>query len=102
VECSAGKKVAAAFKRVKAAIRRNHGLMTASRHSIDSAAFWFIALEHCRQQQLMIEATGRPPVLVPPERARCSREHVGSDYIAWLHFQPIHDRLVQTERDMFE
>jgi Class II Aldolase and Adducin N-terminal domain len=60
VECSAGKKVAAAFKGVKAAIHRNHGLMTASRHSIDSAAFWFIALERCRQQQLMIEATGRP------------------------------------------
>jgi hypothetical protein len=62
---------------VKAAIHRNHGLLTASRHSIESAAFWFIALERCCRQQLMIEATGRPPVLVPPERARYSREHVG-------------------------
>jgi hypothetical protein len=26
----------------------------------------------------MIEATGRPPVLVPSERARYSREHVGA------------------------
>jgi hypothetical protein len=50
----------------------------------------------------MIEATGRPPVLVPPERARYSREHVGSDYIGWLHFQPIYDRLVQTSPDMFD
>jgi hypothetical protein len=50
----------------------------------------------------MIEATGRPPVLVPPERARDSREHVGSDDIGWLNFQPIYGRLVQTERDMFE
>jgi hypothetical protein len=50
----------------------------------------------------MIEATGRPPVLVPPERARYSREHVGSDYIGWLHFQPIYDRLVQTDPDMFD
>jgi hypothetical protein len=32
----------------------------------------------------MIEAAGRPPVLVPSERARYSREHVGSDYIGWL------------------
>jgi hypothetical protein len=47
----------------------------------------------------MIEATGRPPVLVPPERAR---EHADSDYIGWLHVQPIYDRLLQTERDMFE
>ena len=28
----------------------------------------------------MIEATGRPPVLVPPARARYSRAHVGSGY----------------------
>jgi ribulose-5-phosphate 4-epimerase/fuculose-1-phosphate aldolase len=84
-------KVAAAFKDVKAAIHRNHGQLTASRHSSDSAAFWFIAFERCCWQQLMIEATGRPPVLVPPERARYSREHVGSDYIGWLHFQPIYD-----------
>jgi hypothetical protein len=39
-------------------------------------------------------------VLVPPERARYSREHVGSDYISWLHFQPIYDRLVLTDPDM--
>jgi Class II Aldolase and Adducin N-terminal domain len=47
VERDAGKSVAAAFKGVKAAIHRNHGRLTASRHSIDSAAFWFIALERC-------------------------------------------------------
>jgi hypothetical protein len=34
-------------------------------------------------------------VLVPPERAR---EHAD---IGWLHFQPIYDRLLQTETDMF-
>ena len=45
----------------------------------------------------MFEATG-----VPPERARYSRERVGGDYIAWLHFQPIYDRLLQAERDMFD
>jgi hypothetical protein len=87
---------------VKAAIHRNHGLLTASRHGIGSAAFWFIALERCCRQPLRIEATSRPPVLVTPERARDSREHVGSDDIGWLHVRPIYDRLVQTERDMFE
>jgi hypothetical protein len=81
VEREAGKRAAAAFKDVKAAIHRNHGLLTASRHSIDSAAFWFIALERRCQQQLMVEASCVRPVLVPPERARYSRKHVGSDYI---------------------
>jgi ribulose-5-phosphate 4-epimerase/fuculose-1-phosphate aldolase len=102
VETDAGHKVAAAFNGVKAAIHQNHGLLTCSRHSIDAAAFWFIALERCCRQQLMIDASGVPPKLVPPDKARYSREHVGSEYIGWLHFQPIWDHLVQTQPDMFD
>ena len=101
VEVKGGNRVANAFKGVKAAIHQNHGLLTASRHSIDSAAFWFIALERCCQQQLMIDATGIKPKLVSPERARYSREHVGSDYIGWLHFQTIYDQIAQTQPDLF-
>ena len=102
VEVKGGNRVANAFKGVKAAIHQNHGLLTASRHSIDSAAFWFIALERCCQQQLMIDATGVQPKLVSPERARYSREHVGSDYIGWLHFQTIWDGLIRTQPDFLD
>jgi ribulose-5-phosphate 4-epimerase/fuculose-1-phosphate aldolase len=102
VEVKAGHKVAHAFAGVKAAIHQNHGLLTASRHSIESAAFWFIALERCCQQQLLIDASGVSPRLVTPERARYSREHVGSEYIGWLHFQAIWEQLVNTQPDMFE
>lgn len=102
VEVKAGHKVASSFKGVKAAIHQNHGLFTASRHSIEAAAFWFIALERCCQQQLLIEATGIQPRLVTPERARYSREHVGSEYIGWLHFQTIWNQLVKTQPDMFD
>ena len=102
VEVKGGNKVANAFAGVKAAIHQNHGLLTASRHSIDSAAFWFIALERCCQQQLMVEATGVTPRLVSPERSRYSREHVGSEYIGWLHFQPIYEQLAQSQPDMFD
>lgn len=102
VEEKAGLSVADYFKGVKAAIHQNHGLLTVSRHSIEAAAFWFIALERCCQQQLMVEATGRTPVLVSPERSRYSREHVGSEYIGWLHFQPIYEQLAATQPDMFD
>jgi len=101
VEEKAGLSVADYFKGVKAAIHQNHGLLTASRHSIESAAFWFIALERCCQQQLLIEATGIKPVLVTPENSRYSREHVGSEYIGWLHFQPIYEQIARTQPDMF-
>lgn len=100
VEVKAGVSVAPLFKGVRAAIHQNHGLLTVSRHSIEAAAFWFIALERCCQQQLMVEATGTKPVHVPVERARYSREHVGSEYIGWLHFQPIWEQLVATQPDM--
>ena len=102
VEVEAGHRISDAFRGVKAAIHQNHGLITASRHSIEAAAFWFIALERCCQQQLMIDATGIAPRLVPPDRARYSREHVGSEYIGWLHFQAIWDQLVATQPDMFD
>jgi ribulose-5-phosphate 4-epimerase/fuculose-1-phosphate aldolase len=98
----AGKAIAAAFGQHRAAFHRNHGLITASRHSIEDAAFWFIALERCCQVQLMVEATGRTPVLIPPERARYSHEHVGNSFIGWLHFQPIYDQLVRMHPDMFD
>jgi len=102
VEEKAGVSVCSHFKGVKAVIHQNHGLFTSSRHSIEAAAFWFIALERCCQQQLAIEATGHTPIMVPPISARYSREHVGSDYIGWLHFQAIWDQLVATQPDMFE
>lgn len=101
VEERAGTAVCDWFKGVKAAIHQNHGLLTASRHSIEAAAFWFIALERCCRQQLLVEATGHKPVMVSAERSRYSREHVGSEYIGWLHFQPIYEHLAATQPDMF-
>lgn len=102
VEENAGLSIVDHFKNVKAAIHQNHGLLTVSRHSIEAAAFWFIALERCCQQQLLIEATGSKPVMVSDQSARYSREHVGSEYIGWLHFQPIYEQLVQISPDMFD
>jgi ribulose-5-phosphate 4-epimerase/fuculose-1-phosphate aldolase len=102
VEENAGLSVADYFKNVKAAIHQNHGLLTVSRHSIEAAAFWFIALERCCKQQMLVEASGIKPLMVPPTAARYSREHVGSEYIGWLHFQPIYEQLVHSSPDMFE
>ena len=102
VERGAGDNVAPAFAGVSAAIHQNHGLLTASRHSIDAAVFRFIVLERCCQQQLMIDATGHAPIEVPPDQARYSQEHVGSEHIGWLCFQPIYDDLVQRSVDMFD
>ena len=89
--------MAKAFTGVKAALHQNHGLLTASRHSIEAAAFWFIALERCCQQQLDIAASGIEPIFIPRDRALYSREHVGSEYIGWLHFQTIWNKLIEDQ-----
>jgi len=38
---------------------------------------------------------------VPEDRARYSREHVGSEYIGWLHFQTVYAQLEAEQPDMF-
>lgn len=100
VEEKAGQSICDHFRDVKAAIHQNHGLLTVSRHSIDAAAFWFMALERCCKQQLIVDASGHAPTLVPPDRSRYSREHVGSEYIGWLHFQPVYEQLVASQPDL--
>lgn len=94
--------VVEAFKTNRAVIHQNHGLLTGSRHSVDDACYWFIALERACKVQLAVEASGSKPTYVDPERARHSATHVGSDYIGWLHFQPIYQQIAATQPDMFD
>jgi hypothetical protein len=51
---------------------------------------------------MFVEASGHQSAMVSAERSRYSREHVGSEYIDWLHFQPIYDHLAATQPDMFD
>lgn len=102
VEEKSGQSVAAQIGRYRGILHQNHGLITTSRDSIDDAAFWFIALERCCQVQLQVEASGVAPQLLSDKTARYSREHVGSDYIGWLHFQTLYDHIAATQGDMFE
>lgn len=102
VEAEAGSHVSRAFGNNRAALHQNHGLLTASRHSIDAASFSFSSLERCCQQQLLVEASGIKPKRVPADRARYSKEHVGSEYIAWLHFQTPFNEISSTQPDLYD
>ena len=102
VEKESGTSVAQEIGKSRAILHQNHGLLTTSRHSIDDAAFWFIALERACQQQLLVEATGIKPQVMSQKTAEYSREHVGSDYIGWLHFQTLYGHIVATQPDMFD
>ena len=102
VESESGVSVAAQIGKNRAALHQNHGLLTTSRHSIDDAAFWFIALERCCQVQLQIEASGVKPQLLSDETASYSLKHVGNDFIGWLHFQTLYNQIAASQPDMFD
>jgi ribulose-5-phosphate 4-epimerase/fuculose-1-phosphate aldolase len=100
VEKGAGNSVANAFGNAKVAIHQNHGLFSVGRHSIDEAAWWFIALERACEIQLKAEATGSPLKLVAPEKAAHSAKHLATSFMGWLHFQPIYDWIIRTDPDL--
>jgi len=102
VEEESGHSIAQQIGRYRGILHQNHGLLTTSRHSIDDAAFWFIALERCCQVQLQVSASGVKPQLLSDETARYSAEHVGNDFIGWLHFQTLFSHIASTQPDMFD
>src|ERR1700687_4276287 len=79
-----GKRIAHALGDHKAAIRRNHGLLTVG-HSVDEAVWWFITMERTCQAQLLAEAAGTP-VVISPEAAEHTAGQVGTHLAGWFSF----------------
>jgi ribulose-5-phosphate 4-epimerase/fuculose-1-phosphate aldolase len=98
VDLAEGKRIAHALGDNKAAILRNHGLLTVG-HSVDEAAWWFITMERSCQAQLLAEAAGQP-VLIDPEMARLTASQVGSHLAGWFSFQPLYDRITREQPDL--
>ena len=95
-----GKRIAHALGDNKAAILRNHGLLTVG-HSVDEAAWWFITMERTCQAQLLAMAAGEP-VLIGPEAAKVTYDTVGSSFAGWFSFQPLHSVIVRDEPDLLD
>ena len=95
-----GKRIAHALAGHKAAILRNHGLLTVG-NTVDEAAWWFITMERSCQAQLMAEAAGTP-VLIDKEQAEVTSKFVGNAYSGWLSFQPLYDRIVREQPDLLD
>ena len=95
-----GKRIAHALGEHKAAILRNHGLLTVGQ-SVDEAVFWFITMERSCQVQLMAEAAGTPH-LIDPEMAALTASQVGSSFVGWLSFQPLYERIVHEQPDLLD
>lgn len=95
-----GRRLAAALGGNKAVILSNHGLLTVGQ-TVDEAAWWFITMERSCQVQLLADAAGTP-VLIDPEQAEKTAGQVGHRRAGWLAFQPLYDRIVETQPDLLE
>jgi ribulose-5-phosphate 4-epimerase/fuculose-1-phosphate aldolase len=100
VDIEEGKRIAHALGEHKAAILRNHGLLTVG-HSVDEAVWWFITMERSCQTQLMAEAAGTPKP-IGHEMAALTATQVGSHLAGWFSFQPLFDRILREQPDLAE
>ena len=97
---SEGRRIADGLGQRKAAILRNHGLLTVG-HSVDEAVLFYITMVRSCQAQLLAMAAGAP-VLIDPEAARLTRTQVGEHFAGWFSFQPLYSVIVRDEPELLE
>lgn len=95
-----GERIAAALGDKRAAILRNHGLLTVG-HSVDEAAWWFVRLDRCCHVSLLAEAAGTP-VVIDDATARQAKAAQATPFGGWFTFQPMYERLVREEPDLLD
>jgi ribulose-5-phosphate 4-epimerase/fuculose-1-phosphate aldolase len=100
IDTEEGKRIAHALGEHKAAILRNHGLLTVG-HTVDEAAWWFVTMERTCQVQIAAMSAG-DPVLIDEEYARLTQTQVGSHVAGWFSFQPLYDKIVADQPDLLE
>ncbi|MER7661280.1 MULTISPECIES: class II aldolase/adducin family protein [unclassified Streptomyces] len=95
-----GRRIAEALGPHKAAVLRNHGLLTVG-DSVDAAAWWFISMERCAQVQLAARAAGKP-ALIDHRDAVATREQLGTDLVAWINYQPLWQQISRAEPGLLQ
>jgi ribulose-5-phosphate 4-epimerase/fuculose-1-phosphate aldolase len=99
-EASEGTVVAEALGPHKAAILRNHGLLTVGR-TVEEAAWWFVSMERCCQAQFLAESVCTP-LQIDPENARATRGVNGTPFAGWFQCQPLWDRIVRDHPELLQ
>lgn len=95
-----GERLAEALGSYKAAILRNHGLLTVGR-TVEECAWWYLTLERSCQSQLMAESAGVPHV-IDDDTARFTAESVGSEVAALINFAPLKELILHEQPDLLD
>lgn len=90
METSEGDRIAEALGNNKAAILKNHGLLTVG-NSVEEAAWWFISMERCCQSQILAESMGnlKSQPIAHEVALKTRNVEVGFPVAGWFSFQPL-------------
>ena len=99
-EASEGDRIAKSLGPHKAAILRNHGLITVGR-TVDEAVWWFVSMERCCHAQFLAESVCTP-LQIDPENARATRAVNGTAFVGWFQCQPLWDQIVKDQPDLLD
>jgi len=99
-QTSEGERIAEALGQHKAVILRNHGLLTVG-HTVEEAAWWFLAMDRSCHAQLLAEAAGEP-VKIDSVNAAMTREQIGSHAAGWFQAQPYFSLIIHEQPDLLE
>lgn len=94
-----GKRIAHALADNKAAILRNHGILTVGQ-SIEEAVFWYVTMERTCEVELTARAAGEP-TLIEHDVARQTHGEVGANLAGWFSGQPLFDWIAAQEPDAY-
>ncbi len=94
-----GKRLAHALGDNKAAILRNHGILTVGQ-TIEEAVFWYVTMERTCEVELLARASGEPK-LISPEIARLTYGQIGGHVAGWFSGQPLFDWIAVQEPDAY-
>ena len=94
-----GKRIAHALGEAKAAILRNHGLLTVGQ-SVEETLFWFVTMERTCEVELLARAAGAPK-RVDDDVARETAKLVGNHVAGLFAAQPLFDWIEEQEPSLF-
>ena len=84
LEGDEGKRIAKALGEKKAAILKNHGLLTTG------------VMDRCCQSQILAESVGQME-RIPDDVAALTKSQVGSDMAMWASYQPLYDLMLEKD-----
>jgi len=82
-------------------ILKNHGFLTAA-PSVESAVWYFIALEDAARAQILAEAAGKPIALTHEVASFTAGQYNGRSDGGRYGFQPLYERIVRAQPDLLD